>query len=167
MAGIEDLITLYRGEAPSRSKMNFGKLRGTYFTRDKDFAKYMAQGGSQKVGDNIGDLRGKVKKLNISKDIFKKLGANDFEVNIKDTKLLKAAKTDILQTLLARAGSFSKLALKGLSFAASLPAQTILMTLNPTKANADEINMTLEDFAKLNEGNTNVDKALPSKPKDI
>ena len=167
MAGIEDLITLYRGEAPSRSKMNFGKLRGTYFTRDKDFAKYMAQGGSQKVGDLIGDLRGKVKKLNISKDIFKKLGANDFEVNIKNPKLLKAAKTDILQTLLARAGSLTPLAMKGLTYLSSLPAATITMFLQSTPANSDEANMQLEDFAKLNEGNTNVDKALLSKPKDI
>ena len=167
MAGIEDLITLYRGEAPSRSKMNFGKLRGTYFTRDKDFAKYMAQGGSQKVGDLIGDLRGKVKKLNISKDIFKKLGANDFEVNIKNPKLLKAAKTDILQTLLARAGSLTPLAMKGLTYLSSLPAATITMFLQSTPANSDEANMKLEDFAKLNEGSTNMDKSLPTEIGDM
>jgi hypothetical protein len=167
MAGIEDLITLYRGEAPSRSKMNFGKLRGTYFTRDKDFAKYMAQGGSQKVGDLIGDLRGKVKKLNISKDIFKKLGANDFEVNIKNPKLLKAAKTDILQTLLARAGSLTPLAMKGLTYLSSLPAATITMFLQSTPANSDEANMKLEDFAKLNEGSTNMDKSLEVRVGDI
>ena len=167
MAGIEDLITLYRGEAPSRSKMNFGKLRGTYFTRDKDFAKYMAQGGSQKVGDLIGDLRGKVKKLNISKDIFKKLGANDFEVNIKNPKLLKAAKTDILQTLLARAWSLTPLAMKGLTYLSSLPAATITMFLQSTPANSDEANMKLEDFAKLNEGSTNMDKSLEVRVGDI
>ena len=167
MAGIEDLITLYRGEAPSRSKMNFGKLRGTYFTRDKDFAKYMAQGGSQKVGDLIGDLRGKVKKLNISKNIFKKLGANDFEVNIKNPKLLKAAKTDILQTLLARAGSLTPLAMKGLTYLSSLPAATITMFLQSTPANSDEANMKLEDFAKLNEGSTNMDKSLPTEIGDM
>jgi hypothetical protein len=45
MAGIEDLITLYRGEAPSRFDLDFGDLRGTYYTKDKDLAKYMAQGG--------------------------------------------------------------------------------------------------------------------------
>ena len=50
---------------------------------------------------------------------------------------------------------------------ASLPAATIGMVLQSTPANADEANMQLEDFAKLNEGNTNVDKALLSKPKDI
>ena len=172
MAGIEDLIELYRGEAPSRSKMNFGNLRGTYFTRDKDFAKYMAQGGSQKVGDLIGDLGGKVKKLNISKDLFKKLGASDFEVNIRDPKLLKAAKTDILQTIMARAGSLTPLAMKGLKVLASLPVATLTMILQSTPANADEANMQLEDFAKLAEENnmemgSNMDKALPGGDKDI
>jgi len=155
-----------------RSLMNFGKLRGTYFTRDKDFAKYMAQGGSQKVGDLIGDLRGKVKKLNISKDLFKKLGASDFEVNIKDPKLLKAAKTDVLQTIMARAGSFTPLAMKGLQFITSLPVATATMVLQSTPANADEANMQLEDFAKLAEANnlnmgSNMDKALPGGNKDI
>ena len=172
MAGIEDLIEVYRGEAPSRSKMNFGKLRGTYFTRDKDFAKYMAQGGSQKVGDLIGDLRGKVKKLNISKDLFKKLGASDFEVNIRDPNLLKKAKTDVLQTIMARAGSFTPLAMKGLQFITSLPVATATMVLQSTPANADEANMQLEDFAKLAEANnlnmgSNMDKALPGGNKDI
>ena len=50
---------------------------------------------------------------------------------------------------------------------ASLPVATLTMVLQSTPANADEANMQLEDFAKLHEGNTNVDKALPSEPKDI
>jgi len=149
MAGIEDMIELFRGEAPSRSKMDFGKLRGTYFTRDKDFAKYMAQGGSQKVSDLIGDLRGKVKSLKIPKKLFEELGASDFEVNIKDPKLLNAAKTDLFQTFLARAGSLTPLAMKGLNIIASLPVATATMILQSTPANADEANMKLEDFAML------------------
>ena len=36
MAGIKDLITLYRGEAPSRFDLDFGDLRGTYYTKDKE-----------------------------------------------------------------------------------------------------------------------------------
>jgi len=149
MAGIEDLIELYRGEAPSRSKLDFGKLRGTYFTRDKDLAKYMAQGGSQSQGKLIGDLKGKVKKLNIPKELFEKLGASDFEVNIRDPKLLKTAKTDLLQTFLARAGSLTPLAMKGLNIIASLPVATLTMVLQSTPANADEANMQLEDFAMM------------------
>ena len=74
MAGIEDLITLYRGEAPSRFNMDFRDLRGTYYTKDKDFAKYMAQGGSRSANKLIGDLKGTVKKLEIPKNLFEKLG---------------------------------------------------------------------------------------------
>jgi hypothetical protein len=69
MAGIEDLITLYRGEAPSRFDLDFGDLRGTYYTKDKDLAKYMAQGGSKTVNKLIGDLKGTVKKLEIPKEV--------------------------------------------------------------------------------------------------
>jgi hypothetical protein len=167
MAGIEDLITLYRGEAPSRFNMNFGDLRGTYYTKDKDFAKYMAQGGSRSANKLIGDLKGTVKKLEIPKNLFEKLGGSDFEVNIKDSKLLGKAKTDVLQTILARVGSLTPLAMKGLNALTSLPAATITAFLQSTPANADEANMKLEDFAKLIEMEGMVDKQLPSKPKDI
>ena len=149
MAGIENLITLFRGEAPSRSKLDFGELRGTYFTRDKDLAKYMAQGGSQSQGKLIGDLKGKVKKLDIPKKLFEKLGGSDFQVNIRDPKILNAAKTDLLQTFLARVGSLTPLAMKGLNMLASLPVATAAMVLKSTPANADEANMQLEDFAMM------------------
>ena len=149
MAGIENLITLFRGEAPSRSKLDFGELRGTYFTRDKDLAKYMAQGGSQSQGKLIGDLKGKVKKLDIPKKLFEKLGGSDFQVNIRDPKILNAAKTDLLQTFLARVGSLTPLAMKGLNMLASLPVATLTMVLQSTPANSDEANMELEDFAML------------------
>ena len=167
MAGIEDLITLYRGEAPSRFNMDFGDLRGTYYTKDKDLAKYMAQGGSQSANKLIGDLKGTVKKLEIPKDVFEKLGGSDFEVNIKDPKLLGKAKTDILQTILARAGSLTPLAMKGLNILTSLPAATITAFLQSTPANADEANMKLEDFARLQEMGSNVDKGLPSETRDM
>ena len=167
MAGIKDLVTLYRGEAPSRFNMDFGDLRGTYYTKDKDLAKYMAQGGSQSANKLIGDLKGTVKKLEIPKDVFEKLGGSDFEVNIKDPKLLGKAKTDILQTILARAGSLTPLAMKGLNILTSLPAATITAFLQSTPANADEANMKLEDFARLQQMEGNVDKALLSEARDI
>ena len=44
--------------------------------------------------------------------------------------------------------------LKALGIMGSLPAQAALMTLSPTPANADEANMTVEDFAALNQGAT-------------
>ena len=50
--------------------------------------------------------------------------------------------------------------MKGLTFLSSLPAATVTMFLQSTPANSDEMNMKLEDFAKLNEGSTNIDKAI-------
>jgi hypothetical protein len=160
MAGIDDLMTIYRGEAPSRSKMNFGEKRGKYYTPQKDFAKYMAQGGNRPKSKLIGDLGGKVKSLKIPVSKYKELGGNSLEVILDDPKLLNAAKTDVMQTFLARAGSLTPLAMKGLKYLSSLPAATVMMFFQSTPANADEANMKLEDFAKLNKGNTNIDKAI-------
>ena len=172
MAGIVDMIELFRGEAPSRSGMNFGIDRGTYFTPQKDFARYIAQGGSQGQGKLIGDLLGKVKSLKIPLSKYKELGGNSLEVNIRNPQLLKKAKTDILQTIMAKAGSLTPLATKGLNLIASLPVATATMVLQSTPANADEANMQLEDFAKLAEENnikmgSRMDKVLPSELKDI
>ena len=170
MAGIEDLIELFRGEAPSRSKLDFGINRGTYYTPQKDFARYIAQGGSQSQGRLIGDLFGKVKSLKVPKKLYEELGGSSI-VNIRDPKLLKAAKTDILQTIMARAGSLTPLAMKGLNIMASLPVATLTMVLQSTPANADEANMQLEDFANMADEaqpkNVNMDKALPAMPHDI
>ena len=76
-------------------------------------------------------------------------------------------KINILKTLGVNIKNLTPLAMQGLNLLASLPAATLSMVLQSTPANADEINMTLEDFAKLNEGSTNVDKALPSEARDM
>ncbi len=99
----QKMISLFRGEAPSRSGLDFGDKRGTYFTPQKDFARYMAQGGNRPKSQLIGDVKGKVKRLDIPEKLFKELGGNSFEVNIMDPKLLKQAKTDVLQTAFAKA----------------------------------------------------------------
>jgi len=148
MAGIEDLIELFRGESPLRSKMNFGEKRGRYFTPDKNFAKYIAQGGSMSQGKLIKDLGGVVKSLKIPVSKYKELGGNTLEVLLDDDTLGKA-KTNLFQTFLARAGSLTPLAIKGLTTLSSLPFATITAFLQSTPANADEANMQLEDFAML------------------
>jgi hypothetical protein len=157
-----DMIELFRGEAPSRSGMakGFGERSGKFFTPQKSFARHIAQGGSMSQGNLIKDLKGTVKSLKIPLSKYKELGGNSLEV-ILDNESLGKAKTNTMQTLLARAGSFTPLAMKGLTLLSSLPAATITMFLQSTPANADEANMKLEDFAKLNEGSTNTDKALP------
>ena len=173
MAGIEDFIKLYRGESALRSGMNFGENRGRYWTNKPDLARYWAQGGSKQQGRLTGDLFGKMKSLKIPKKLYKEINPlNTWQTIIKDDKLLKTAKTDILQTIKARAGSLTPLATKGLAFLTSLPVSTLIMTLQSTPANADEANMQLEDFAKLAEANnmtmgSNMDKALPGGNKDI
>ena len=164
MAGIVDMIELFRGEAPSAAGTaaffkKSGNRSGRFFTPQKDFARYMAQGLNN-------DLRGTVKSLKIPLSKYKELGGNSLEV-ILDNDSLRKAKINLFQTFLARAGSLTPLAMKGLNLMASLPVATATMMLQSTPVNADEANMTLEDFAKLNEGSTNVDKALPSEPKDI
>ena len=169
MAGIEDLIEIFRGEAPSRSGMakGFGDRSSKFYTPQKSFARHIARGGSMSQGNLIGDLKGKVKSLKIPLSKYKELGGNSLEVILDDPKLLNSAKTNVMQTLLARAGSFTPLAMKGLTLLSSLPVATITMFLQSTPANADEANMKLEDFAKLNEGSTNMDKALPTEIGDM
>ena len=66
-------------------------------------------------------------------------------------------KIDILKTLGLNIKNLTPLAMKGLNAMASLPAATVGMVLQTTPANADEANMQLEDFAKLNEKNSNTD----------
>ena len=166
--GIENLIELFRGEAPSRSSLaqGFGERSGKFFTPQKDFARHIAQGGSMSQGNLIKDLGGKVKSLKIPLSKYKELGGNSLEV-ILDNDSLGKAKTNVMQTFLARAGSFTPLAMKGLTLLSSLPAATVTMFLQSTTANSDEANMKLEDFAKLNEGSTNTDKALPTEIGDM
>ena len=168
MSGIMDMIELFRGVAPSRSGMakGFGDRSGKFFTPQKSFARHIAQGGSMSQGNLIGDLKGKVKSLKIPLSKYKELGGNSLEV-ILDNDSLGKAKTNVMQTLLARAGSFTPLAMKGLTLLSSLPAATVTMFLQSTTANSDEANMKLEDFAKLNEGSTNMDKSLPTEIGDM
>ena len=160
--GILDMIELYRGESKLRAPLakGFAENSGKYYTPQKSFARHIAQGGSMSQGNLIKDLKGTVKSLKIPLSKYKELGGNSLEV-ILDNESLGKAKTNTMQTLLARAGSFTPLAMKGLTLLSSLPAATITMFLQSTPANADEANMKLEDFAKLNEGSTNTDKALP------
>ena len=168
MSGIMDMIEIFRGEAPSRSGMakGFGERSGRYFTPQSDFARHIAKGGSLTANNLIRDFKGTVKSLKIPVSKYKELGGNSLEVILDDASLSKA-KTNVLQTMLAKAGSFTPLALKGLQILGSLPVATATMFLQSTPVNADEINMKLEDFAKLNEGSTNVDKALPTEIGDM
>ena len=80
--------------------------------------------------------------------------------NILSKKNKSKLEVDVLKTLVSNAKALSPLAIKGLTFLSSLPAATVTMFLQSTPANSDEMNMKLEDFAKLNEGTTNAAKPL-------
>ena len=113
-----------------------------------------------------------VKTKRIRKDINKFTGDNlRKHYNLLSTKNKAKLKVDALKTFMSNAKALSPLAAEGLSFLSSLPVATLAMVLQSTPANADEVNMQLEDFAKLAEDaqpkNVNMDKALPAVPHDI
>ena len=196
MAGIKDLIEVFRGEGiklnpfreRSSARMNtYGQGRvGRYATT---LAEEAANYATKKFPNRIlttkitptefevgkrmyheiepryTDDGVKIKRVRKTlKDVTGNLNRN---YNILSKKNAANLKVDVLKTFMSNAKALSPLAAKGLTFLSSLPVATLTMVLQSTPANADEANMTLEDFAKLHEGNTNVDKALPSIPKDI
>ena len=197
MAGIEDLIDIWRGETinlnPFRTRSSAdmnpgGKIKvGKYATTS---AKEAANYASKKFPNVIKTTKITPTELEVGRRMYHEIEPHYTDDGVKIKRVRKPIKDigeralnrnynllskknkaklkiDILKTIASNAKALTPLALKGLSIAASLPAQVVVMTLAPTKANADEVNMTLEDFAKLHEGSTNVDKVLPSEPKDI
>ena len=198
MAGIEDIINIYRGETinlnpfrlRSSADMNpAGKMTvGKYATTSAEEAMNYA---SKKFPNKIMTTKISPRDFNIGRRVFNEIEPDfsdrpnlikkvankvkDFTrdrsgqlgYNILSSKNKGKLEVDVLKTLMSNAKALTPLAMKGLTFLSSLPAATITMVLQSTPANADEINMTLEDFAKLNEGNTNVDKSLPVEVGDI
>jgi len=161
MAGIEDLVRVFRGteNIPAAQRPLRWPDAGKYFTTNLDDAKWYAQRAKT--------LSGKVNYLDLTKEQFKK--AKDLSKSratrlggevIVDSDLLKKQKTDILRTIMARVGNLTPLAMKGLNIIASLPVATLTMVLQSTPANADEANMQLEDFATLAEENNLEDEGI-------
>ena len=168
--GIENLVEIFRGENLNYNpfKKTAGKV-GRFVTDNIEYAKAAA--------DKFPAI---IKSAKIPKETFlKSMEAFDQSGQVSTNRtsssnlgLLDKAdksklKINILKTLGVNIKNLTPLAIKGLNLLASLPAATLSMVLQSTPANADEINMTLEDFAKLNEGSTNVDKALPSEARDM
>ena len=176
MAGLEDLIEVFRGESinlnpfreRSSSQMNlYGKGRaGKYATTLADEAANYA---TKKFPNRILKTKITPLELEVGKKMFHQLEPDFTDEGVKTKRLRKnirkftrdnlsknynllskknkaKLKVDILKTIASNTKALTPLALKGLSIVASLPAQVVVMTLAPTKANADEINMTLEDL---------------------
>ena len=164
MAGIEDLVKVWRGENLidkykniidiKRNKYTYpgltklGRFATDKLAHAKEYAgKFPHVIKSAKLPKNTVEFG---KKL-FDKAHFEQMADHKGHRSrlIMPKKAQNKLKIDILKTIASNAKALTPLALKGLSIAASLPAQVVVMTLAPTKANADEINMTLEDFAKL------------------
>jgi hypothetical protein len=189
MAGIEDLIEVFRGESinlnPFRKRSSslyntYGQRRvGKYATTLADEAANYA---TRKFPNRILTTKITPKELNIGQRVFHELepdytaeGVKTKRIrknirkftgdnlrkhyNLLSTKNKAKLKVDILKTFMSNA--------KGLAFLTSLPVVTLTMILQSTPANSDEANMQLEDFANLAQGDVNVDKALPVRSKDI
>ena len=167
MAGIEDIIEIYRGEnlidkfkmlreikkdkwVPGINKI--GKFATDKLAHAQDYAgKFPNIIKSAKLPKETVEFG---KKL-FDKAHFKQMADHTGHRSrlLMPKKAQEKLKIDILKTIASNAKALTPLALKGLSVVASLPAQVVVMTLAPTEANADEVNMTLEDFAKLAEEN--------------
>jgi hypothetical protein len=163
MAGIEDLIEIFRGE-----NLNYNPFKKTTGTAGRFVTENLesANAAADTFPAIIKSAKIPKKTLLKSMEAFDKSGQPTTNLGSK-TKLGLLDKADksklkinILKTLGVNIKNLTPLAIKGLSAMATLPAATIGMVLQSTPANADEANMKLEDFAKLNEGSTNIDKAI-------
>ena len=161
MSGIQDiLVEIFRGENLNYNP--FKKTTGTvgrFVTDNLEYAKA--------AGDKFPAI---IKSAKIPKETFERsMEAFDQSGQVSTNRtsssnlgLLDKAdkgrlKIDILKTLGLNIKNLTPLAMKGLNAMASLPVATVGMVLQTTPANADEANMQLEDFAKLNEKNSNTD----------
>ena len=177
MAGIEDFVEVFRGEnlldkLRSLREINYFKKHNMNYPGLRKIGKFAtdklahAQDYAGKFPNVIKSAKLSPKTVEFGKNLFDKVhfSQKPLGVSARSRLLLpkqaqKKLKIDILKTIASNAKALTPLALKGLSIVASLPAQVVVMTLAPTDTNADEINMTLEDFAKLAE------EAQPKKEK--
>ena len=189
MAGIEDLIEVYRGEnildkLRSLKEINYFKKHNMNYPGLRKIGKFAtdklahAQEYAGKFPNVIKSAKLPPKTVEFGKNLFDKvhfsqkpLGEGARSRLVLPKQAHKKLKVDILKTFMSNAKALSPLAMKGLNFAASLPVATLAMVLQSSPANADEVNMTFEDFAKMADEaqpkNVNMDKALPSMPHDI
>ena len=198
MAGIENLIDVFRGETiklnPFRRRSSAdmnpgGKIKvGKYATTSAEEAMNYAtkrfpnkimttkvsprdfkigQRVFNEVTSDFSDRPNVIMKIANKVKDFTRDRSGQLGYNILSKKNKSKLEVDVLKTLVSNAKALSPLAIKGLTFLSSLPAATVTMFLQSTPANSDEINMKLEDFAKLNEGSANIDKSLEVQVGDI
>tara|TARA_R110000796_G_C14297733_1_gene404818 strand:+ start:40 stop:564 length:525 start_codon:yes stop_codon:yes gene_type:complete len=174
MAGITDLIEIFRGENLDYNP--FKKAKGTVGRFVTDSIEY-ANAAANKFPAIIKSADIPKKTLKKSMEAFDQslqptsnLGSR-YKLGLLDEVDKSKLKINILKTLKVNIKNLTPLAMKGLSAMANLPIATVSMILQATPANADEANMQLEDFAKLAKENNvqmgSMDKTIETKQKDI
>ena len=162
MAGIEDLIEIFRGE---NVRLNPFRERSSSSRNYKDLwkaGKFITD-RAWEAGSYARKFPAIIKSAKIPKSTWtaaKNLFDRTHFVQPTDISrtygLLNHAdknklKVNILKTIGVNLKNLSPLAVQGLNVLTSLPVATIAMVLKSTPANADEATMKLEDFAKLAE----------------
>ena len=158
MAGIEELIEIYRGE---NVRLNPFRKRSSSLMNKKNLWKagkfitdraWEAASYASKFPALIKSAKIPKRTWTAAKTLFDKTHFVQPPTSRQTYGLLNHAdrnklKVDILKTIGVNLKNLSPLAVKGLNIVASLPVATITMVLQSTPANADEANMQLEDFA--------------------
>ena len=155
MAGIEDIINIYRGEPIFKTKIS-------RFASDKvkqNVGKYVTDKASE-ARNYARKFPSVIKSTKVPRETFAKFKDVFDDTIFKQPKYPTDSrffyglidepnklKVDILKTLGVNIRNLTPLAVKGLNIMASLPVATITAVLQSTPTNADEVNMTLEDFA--------------------
>ena len=139
---MKEKTRVYRGVEYVKPDIQYPQS-GKYFTTRPDDAVDFA---SRK-----GTYGGRVSYLDLTKDELKK--AQELSKTQKtrlsgevivDEDMLEKQKTDVIKTLKARGKNLSKLALKGLSKLATLPAAAVLNLFSTSSLNEGEVDRTLE-----------------------
>ena len=157
--------TTVADEAMNYASKKFPNVIKTAQITPRDFK--IGQRVFNEVTSDFSDRPNIIKKVTNQVKNFTRDRSGQLGYNILSSKNKGKLEVDVLKTLMSNAKALTPLAMKGLTYLSSLPAATAMMFLQSTPANSDEMNMKLEDFAKLNEGSTNMDKSLPTEIGDM
>ena len=157
--------TTVADEAMNYASKKFPNVIKTAQITPRDFK--IGQRVFNEVTSDFSDRPNIIKKVTNQVKNFTRDRSGQLGYNILSSKNKGKLEVDVLKTLMSNAKALTPLAMKGLTYLSSLPAATAMMFLQSTPANSDEMNMKLEDFAKLNEGSSNIDKALPTEIGDM
>ena len=159
---LKEMSTL--GKIAGLSGDDLSRLSGKWWTADPDYARQYAKGTGKirsiklqpgdmdkikKFGETLSSKGGKYSFLGLGKPF----GSQNQYLLPESILKNRATGINIGQTLKSLGAHYGGQGLRygaqGLGYLASLPAQAALMTMYTTPANADDEDMTAEDFRRL------------------